>query len=134
MAAVLILTSAVWAQTTPITVVSAASYRNTIAPDSLATIFGANLAQTTASATLDDLGQLPTELGATRVEVDGQEARLFYVSPGQINFVVPGEIAASTTTVLVRSTDTNASQVAAVRIASSAPAIFTSDATGRGPG
>src|ERR1035437_5814563 len=51
---------AVLAQSAPFTVVNAASYGSAIAPDSLATIFGSNLAQGTASATLDANGQLPT--------------------------------------------------------------------------
>src|ERR1035438_7047647 len=73
------------AQSNPIAVVNAASYDRTIAPDSLATIFGANLARTTASATLDPNGQLPTELASTNVEINGILAPLVYVSPGQIN-------------------------------------------------
>ena len=32
---------------------------------------------------------LPLELGRTIVEVNGKPAQLFYVSPAQINFVVP---------------------------------------------
>ncbi len=44
------------AQSSPITVVDAASYRATIAPDSLAAIFGTGLSRTNASATLDASG------------------------------------------------------------------------------
>src|ERR1019366_3328227 len=80
--------SAAIAQSNPISVVNAASYDRTIAADSLATIFGAGLAQTTASATLDPSGQLPTELASTSVEINGVLAPLVYVSPGQINLVV----------------------------------------------
>src|SRR5262249_24523110 len=58
---VLLLVPKVCAQA-PFTVVSGASYQNTVAPDSLATIFGTNLALATASASLDANGQLPTEL------------------------------------------------------------------------
>src|ERR1039457_5342740 len=78
---------AVFAQSTSLSVVNAASYDRTIAPDSLATIFGANLARTTASATLDPNGQLPTELASTNVEINGVLVPLVYVSPGQINLV-----------------------------------------------
>jgi len=63
------------------TVVSAASYQATLAPDSLASLFGANLAATSVSATLDSNGQLPTQLGGIDVEVDGQLSPLIYVSP-----------------------------------------------------
>ena len=68
------------------TIVSAASYQRTVAPDSLASMFGANLAPATASATLDANGQLPTQLGGISVEVDGPAASLIYVSPLQVNF------------------------------------------------
>ena len=105
-----------------------------IAPDSLAAAFGTALAHTTASATLDSSGQLPTELAGVRVQVNGSDARLIYVSSGQINFLVPGGIAAGTASVTVLSTDTNTSRVAAVQVANTAPAIFSSDASGAGPG
>src|ERR1019366_7112118 len=68
---------AVLAQSAPFTMVNAASYGSAIAPDSLATIFGSNLAQGTASATLDANGQLPTVLASTSVEING--ARVFGV-------------------------------------------------------
>src|ERR1039458_3018779 len=52
------------AQSTPFAVVSAASYQAgmAVAPDSLASLFGVNLAGSTAWATLDQNGQLPTQL------------------------------------------------------------------------
>ena len=84
------------AQPAEFLVVNAASYGNAIAPDSLATIFGSNLAPATASATLDANGQLPTELASIRVEFNGVAAPLFYVSPGQINLVVPGGLTPGT--------------------------------------
>ena len=59
------------AQPAEFLVVNAASYANAIAPDSLATIFGSNLAPATASATLDANGQLPTELASIREEFLG---------------------------------------------------------------
>ena len=134
LALVLLLTVGGRAQTATLTVVSAASYQPTIAPDSLATIFGVNLARTTVVATLDASGQLPIELAATRVEISGQPASLVYVSPGQINFVVPAGTASGTTAVLVRSTDTGVARSGAVTVATTAPGIFSSDASGHGPG
>jgi uncharacterized protein (TIGR03437 family) len=122
------------AQSLPITVVSAANYGKVIAPDSLASIFGVSLARSTASATLDANGQLPTELVSTRVQVNGQDASLIYVSPTQINFLVPFGIAVGAATVTLLSTDSNTTRLAAVQVANTAPAIFTNDATGTGPG
>ncbi|MBZ5623840.1 MAG: hypothetical protein LAQ69_34825 [Acidobacteriia bacterium] len=119
------------------TVVSAASYRTTVAPDSLASMFGANLSPATASATLDANGQLPTELGGVGVEVDGQAASLIYVSPLQINFVVPGSATPGTVNVVVRSADagaTGATRSATMQVQNTAAGVFTADASGKGPG
>ncbi len=122
------------AQSNPISVVNAASYDRTIAADSLATIFGANLAQTTASATLDPNGQLPTELASTSVEINGVLAPLVYVSPGQINLVVPTGLSVGTATVLIRSTTSGSTKSGTALVTASAPGLFTSDASGAGPG
>ena len=105
-----------------------------MAPDSLAALFGVNLAGSTASATLDQNGQLPTQLGGTSVEVNGEAASLLYVSSTQINFVVPGDTVTGTANVLVRNTSTGAAQSAAMLVQSTAPAVFSADGTGKGPG
>jgi uncharacterized protein (TIGR03437 family) len=125
---------AVFSQSTSLTVVNGASYGSAVAPDSLATIFGASLAQATASATLDANGQLPTVLASTSVEINGVLAPLFYVSPGQINLVVPGGLTAGTATVLIRSTTSGSTKSGTALVSASAPGIFTSDASGAGPG
>ena len=132
----LIANSTVWAQSVPFAVVSAASYQpgGAVAPDSLAALFGANLAGYTASAALDQSGQLPTELAGTSVEVNGEAARLLYVSSSQINFVVPGDTAAGTAGVVVRNTATGAAQIATMLVQNTAAAVFSADGSGKGPG
>src|SRR5215813_1805695 len=77
------------AQTGSFRVVSGASYQAAIAPNSWAVLLGSGLAQTTAIATLDENGEWPKVLANTSVQVNGQDARLFYVSAGQINILVP---------------------------------------------
>ena len=73
-------------------VVNAASYApvtgpgHQLAPESIATVFGQNLASGTATA---HPYPLPTMLEGTTVTVHGVVAPLFYVSPGQINFQMP---------------------------------------------
>lgn len=114
--------------------VDSASYGSVIAPDGLATIFGSSLAQGTASATLDANGQLPTELGAARVEINGVAAPLIYASPTQINLLVPGGLTSGTATVVVRSTVFGSTQSGTALIRDAAPAVFTSNASGAGPG
>jgi uncharacterized protein (TIGR03437 family) len=122
------------AQSAAITVVNAASYGRTIAPDSLATVFGSSLAPTTASATLDANGQLPTVLASTSVEINGVLAPLVYVSPGQINLLVPGGLSVGTATVVIRYTTSASTKSGSALVVASAPGIFTSDASGAGPG
>ena len=58
----------------------------------LASIYGTDLADTVASAQLVD-GRLPTELDGVRVYVNGKLVPLYFVSPEQINFQVPFEVA-----------------------------------------
>src|SRR5690242_18266258 len=87
-----------------ISITSAAGYQQTVAPNSLATLFGQALTGATVSAQLGPDGQLPTQLAGISVEVNGEAAQLIYVSPSQINFVVPESTAAGTATVVVRST------------------------------
>ena len=115
-------------------VVNAANYGNAIAPDSLATIFGSNLAPATASATLDANGQLPTELASIRVEFNGAAAGLFYVSPGQVNVVVPGGLTPGTASVVVRSTVSGSTKSGVALVIIAAPGVFTIDGSGTGAG
>jgi uncharacterized protein (TIGR03437 family) len=121
-------------QSTAFTVVNAASYGTTIAPDSLATIFGSNLSLATASAALDSNGQLPTVLGQTSVAINGIAASLLFVSPGQINLVVPDGLTAGAANVAIRSTTSGQTQSGTALVANTAPGIFSLDASGSGPG
>src|ERR1700733_5956062 len=52
-----------------LSVVSAANNQPIISPNSLATIYGANLAQGAASAQMDASGAYPTAIGGTSVSI-----------------------------------------------------------------
>lgn len=66
---------------------NAASFDATqVARNSIAAIFGTQLANTTASAPTPDL---PFEIEGVHVTVKGLAAQIQFVSPGQINFIVP---------------------------------------------
>jgi uncharacterized protein (TIGR03437 family) len=64
-----------------------------LAPNTIATIYGANLAYSTIGLTASDVrnGVLPFVLGSSETEVfvGDYPADLYYVSPTQINFLVP---------------------------------------------
>ena len=55
----------------------------------IATIYGQNLAFRTNVTNGDGASGLPTNLGGVSVYFDGSYAGLFYVSPTQINFLIP---------------------------------------------
>lgn len=63
-----------------------------IAPGTVASIYGSNLAiSTVASTTLP----VPTTLGGAQVLIGGIPAPLFFASPGQINAQIPAELPAN---------------------------------------
>jgi uncharacterized protein (TIGR03437 family) len=79
---------------TALSIVNAADNQSgALAPNSIGTIYGVNLAYSTAGVTESDVqgGSLPVMLGAseTTVFIDYSPAALYYVSPTQINFLVP---------------------------------------------
>ena len=119
---------------TPLACVSAASYSaSRVAPESIVTAFGVKLATGTQSASTLPL---PTSLAGTRVMVRdsaGVErlARLFFVSPGQVNYLVPEGVAIGAVTVAITSGDGSLA-AGALNIASPAPGLFTANADGQG--
>jgi uncharacterized protein (TIGR03437 family) len=74
-------------------IVNAASFAGTVAPGSLISIFGANLASGTATASS---APWPMKLGDTSVQVNGVDVPVYFISAGQINAQLPYEIAAGT--------------------------------------
>jgi uncharacterized protein (TIGR03437 family) len=116
-------------------VVNAASYAQPIAPGSLVSIFGLNLASATTTAT----GQpLPTDLVETSVTVNGAKAPLFFVSPGQIDLQIPSATSVCwgcssfLTASFVVTTAAGSSALVEVPVSYDAPGIFAADGSGCG--
>jgi uncharacterized protein (TIGR03437 family) len=116
-----------------IVVTSAAAPVSVVAPDSLGSIFGPNLASATEQATLLPL---PLSLGGLTLTVKDSAgataiAPLLYVSPSQINFLMPSNlavgIASFTITGGARSPLTAIGAVGQV-----APALFSLSGNGSG--
>lgn len=106
---------------------------NVVAPNSIAAIFGVGLATGTQVATALPL---PTSLLNTTLTIRDangvdRQAPLFFVSPGQINFLIPADTATGTATIVVKSGD-NVVGVGVVQISALTPGLFTSNATGLG--
>ena len=115
------------------TSVSAASYQSGAAPEQIVSAFGTKLATTTE---LSQSIPLPTSLAGTIVTVKDslgmvRPAPLFYVSPSQINYLIPTGTALGTALVKVLSGDGNVSE-SNVDIDALAPGLFSANANGQG--
>lgn len=118
---------------TPVSSVSAASYANKLAPESIGAVFGDQLATTTQIASSVPL---PTSLAGTSVVVRDskgliQSAPLFFVAPNQINYQIPAGLAPGTASIAVIS-GANVVSLGTTPIATVAPAMFTANASGSG--
>ncbi|MBS1806764.1 MAG: hypothetical protein JST84_01065 [Acidobacteria bacterium] len=121
--------------TTPITSasVSGADFRSVYghAPESIATIFGTDLATGTVAAISTPL---PTSLAGTTVTIKDSQgterlAPLFFVSKGQVNYQVPTGTATGWAYVTVKSGDGKTSYATA-NVTTGAFSLFTADAMG----
>ena len=107
-------------------VVDAAGFQPTLAPGSLASLFGVELSTTTEAAQSQPL---PTSLAGARIQVNGADAPLLFVSPKQINFQVPFETVAGTVSVVVILGEQQ-SPAESTTIAEFAPSLFVKPETG----
>jgi uncharacterized protein (TIGR03437 family) len=120
---------------TTVSAVSAASFTPgaAVAPESIASLFGQGLAATTATA---NSTPLPSSLSDASVVFTGSDgidrtAPLFYVSPGQINCLVPSGMPTGPAGVRVL----RGGRVAArgqLQVAAVAPGLFSASSDGRG--
>jgi adhesin/invasin len=94
-------------QPTILALVNGASFQPGGAPRAIETIFGTNLSD---AVYLASSYPLPTQLGPTSVTVNGMAAPLFYASPTQINFQMPGSVPTSTIQVMVNNQATVSSR------------------------
>jgi uncharacterized protein (TIGR03437 family) len=117
-----------------VTSVSAASFgRAGLAPAAIVAAYGVNLANTTE---MIESPPLPLMLGGTTLKIKdalGVErlAPLFFVSPTQVNYLVPAGAASGIATITI----TNASGASATewtQILNIAPGLFTANSDGRG--
>jgi len=111
-------------QVSPLGIVNAASYKSiSMASGSLATVFGTNLSSTTAQASLTPY---PTMLGGLTVSLSGEACPLFYVSPTQVNFLVPSDLPPGRYLLSVGSATADA------LVTNVSPGIFTLNGNGTG--
>jgi len=101
-----------------------------LAPHTIATVYGTGLAWATRAVSSEDLrdGRLPFELPGTgvRVIVSGQVASLFYASPSQINFLIPGNLVSGEGYVEVQVDSLRGPRIP-LTVSDSSPALFQLD-------
>jgi len=121
-------------QPSAVTTASAASFNGDgVASESIVAAFGAGLATASQAATTLPL---PTEMAGAAVRVRdsaGVErlAPLFFVAPAQINCLIPPGTAPGDAAVTVTNTG-NVAATGGVKIAVSAPGLFSANANGQG--
>lgn len=113
--------------------VSAASGAPALAPEAIASLIGSDFAAVTQAAPTQPP---PFTLGGVSVQVrdsagSTRPAPVYFVSPEQINFIVPAGTAPGAATVVIQRAGA-ADRTGSVAIAAVAPALFTVDATGKG--
>jgi len=101
-------------------IVNAASFVTGISPGGLATIYGTTLA---GGAVAWANAPWPIDLGNVQVLVNNEPSQLLYVSDGQINFMVPGDLVPGTATLTIL-TGAGTSASIEVPVSATAPGIF----------
>ena len=106
-------------------IVNAASFQPTISPYTFVTITGANLASTTRNWQSSDFvnGRLPTELDGVSVDINGAPAYVSYISPTQINLLLPSFISPGPLQVVTMNNGLTSGQVTA-QLQALSPAFF----------
>lgn len=116
-------------------IVNAASFRGgAVAPGEMLTIFGKALGpELGESFRLDDAGRASAELAGARVAFDGVPASLVFVSQGQVAAIVPPAGARRDRTLVEAEFRGRRSPGVELPVDTSAPGLFTLDASGSGP-
>jgi uncharacterized protein (TIGR03437 family) len=104
-----------------------------LAPEAIASLYGSNLA---AAPQWAQSQPLPTALGGVTVALKDANggvfpAPLFYVSPSQVNWLIPKGVASGVATITLA--NGSATFTGTVTIASTAPGLYTATQTGQGP-
>ena len=112
-----------------ISAVNAASFNasDTLSPNMIISVFGANLTNVTASAT--DANHLPAFLGGVTLTINGTAALLFYVSPTQVNAMVGPTTAPGHSNLVLTSPTANLTTTVNVN-AAAPPGIFSLQSSG----
>ncbi len=111
-------------------VTNAASFSGTLAANTWATIRGGALSPKTRSWTDADFtgGRLPTQLDGVSVTINGEAAYVSFISPMQINFLIPADLQPGPANVQVTNNGMTSGSIK-VTLQAAAPAFFVLGAT-----
>jgi len=117
-------------------VANAASYASgAVAPGEIASLFGTAMGPASpASLALTNPRLVANSLAGVRVLFDGVPAPVLYASARQVNVVVPYAVAGESSTQVQVEYLGSLSPPVSLPVAATAPAIFTLNASGTGPG
>ncbi len=116
-------------------IVNAASSKGgPVVPGELIVMYGVNLGPASLVGFNIAGGAFANELAGTRVYFDGIPAPLVYTSSGQVSAIVPYGIAGRPSTQVQLEFRGARSNAVAMSVAAAAPALFTLNASGSGPG
>ena len=115
-------------------VVNAASLQPFLAPGALVSILGSYLTGPTISTDYDYSASYPTSVANTTVTFNGIAAPLLYLSPNQINAIVPYAVAGQKTVQVVVQRFDMVSAPFTLPMQDTSPGIFTATQTGSGQG
>jgi uncharacterized protein (TIGR03118 family) len=106
-------------------ILNGADFSAAIAPNTWVTIMGGSLSATTRSWNSTDFTnqELPTKLDGVSVTINGERAFVSYISPTQINFLVPADLPPGPVEILTGNNGLISAPISAT-LANAAPAFF----------
>ena len=118
-------------------VMNAASYQTgTVAPGEVVALFGSGMGPDTgrSASLVADGTELPAEVAGTRVWFDDLASPLLYASDGQVSAIVPYDVAGRPSVDVRVEYSGVRSNAVNIKVAPTAPGIFTATGTGTGQG
>jgi uncharacterized protein (TIGR03437 family) len=116
-------------------IVNAASFKGGgVSPGEIITLFGSNLGPAQVVLLTLQNNKVITSVSGAQVLFDGVPAPIIYTSSGQEAVIVPYEVFGKTSTQVQAVYQNVTSSAVAVPVVATAPALFTANAAGTGPG
>lgn len=113
-------------------VASGSALAEAVAPGELISIFGSGIGGAPATLQLGPSHQVTSMLGSTQVMINGIAAPLIYVSPAQVNAIVPYEVAGNAQATIQVLYGNSPAPSWSLPVVAAAPSVFTVSGSGVG--